>query len=110
VFSPDEKMKNKSKSATFSSGKQFKAMTGISHKFYVFFFYFHDEANRCYTIDTSSSDQLTSKADSDIIVDEEATTTANKLQLEEYVILRWEHRLRTSELLGFQLKEMLSPA
>jgi hypothetical protein len=43
-------------------------------------------------------------------VDEEATTTANKLQLEEYVILRWEHRLRTSELLGFQLKEMLSPA
>jgi hypothetical protein len=79
VFSPDKKMKNKSKSATFSSGKQFKAMTGISHKFYVFFFYFHDEANRCYTIDTSGSDQLTSKADSDIIVDEEATTTANKL-------------------------------
>jgi hypothetical protein len=76
----------------------------------VFFFYFHDVANRCYTTDKSGSDQLTSKADSDIIVHEEAITTANKLQLEEYVILRLENRLRISELLGFQLKEMLPSA
>lgn len=85
-------------------------MTGISHKFYVFFFFnFHDVANRFYTTEKSGSDQLTFKVDSDIIVDEEATTTANKLQLEEYVIQRWGNRLRTSELLCFKLKEMLSP-
>ncbi len=44
VLSPHEK-KNKSKSTTFSSGKQFTAMTNISNMFYVFF-YFHDVDNR----------------------------------------------------------------
>ncbi|XP_045035832.1 uncharacterized protein LOC123476905 [Daphnia magna] len=81
VLSPHEK-KNKSKSTTFSSGKQFTAMTG-----------------------KSGSDQLTSKVDSDILVDEEATTTVNKLTLEEY-LLRWENRLKLQNMSSlFSIKE-----
>ncbi|KAK4021394.1 hypothetical protein OUZ56_003310 [Daphnia magna] len=61
--------------------------------------------NRFFTTGKPGSDQLTFKIDSDFLVDEEATTTANKLTLEEY-LLRWGNRLKLQNMSSlFSIKE-----
>ncbi|KAK4007072.1 hypothetical protein OUZ56_012228 [Daphnia magna] len=53
----------------------------------------------------SGSNKLTSQVDSDILVDEEATTTANKLTLEEY-LLRLGNRIKLQNMSSlFSIKE-----